>query len=265
MNTAAEMHRDTAADECGTRRRRRRHRVGDAGRKGASATAGGGERRDPPTDHRRLAGARATASSRTSSPRTWVSAATRCAKRSRRSPARVSSRSSPDAAPASWCSPTTGRPSCSRCASRSRASSPRLAAARRTDAATARPHGHRRGRARRARHRRPHGAAGPNTRFHRLLVEAANNALLAEMLNELMHVIEWMYTQRVARAGALVVGRARSDHRRASPIAMPPAPRRSPAITSARRATGTSRRGPRPDPVSEAADRAAVDAQRRCR
>ncbi len=36
-----------------------------------------------------------------------------------------------------------------------------------------------------------------NTRFHRLLVEAANNALLAEMLDELMHVIEWMYTRRV--------------------------------------------------------------------
>ena len=36
-----------------------------------------------------------------------------------------------------------------------------------------------------------------NTRFHRLLVETADNALLAELLDELMHVIEWMYTRRV--------------------------------------------------------------------
>jgi DNA-binding GntR family transcriptional regulator len=36
-----------------------------------------------------------------------------------------------------------------------------------------------------------------NTRFHRLLVEAANNELLADMLDGLMHVIEWMYTRRV--------------------------------------------------------------------
>ncbi len=51
-----------------------------------------------------------------------------------------------------------------------------------------------------------------NTRFHRLLVETADNALLAELLDELMHVIEWMYTRRVARAGVLVVGRARRHH-----------------------------------------------------
>ncbi|MGH9133431.1 MAG: GntR family transcriptional regulator [Ilumatobacteraceae bacterium] len=36
-----------------------------------------------------------------------------------------------------------------------------------------------------------------NTRFHRLLVDVADNALLTELLDGLMNVIEWMYTRRV--------------------------------------------------------------------
>jgi DNA-binding GntR family transcriptional regulator len=36
-----------------------------------------------------------------------------------------------------------------------------------------------------------------NTRFHRLLVEIADNELLTDLLDGLMHVIEWMYTRRV--------------------------------------------------------------------
>ena len=40
-----------------------------------------------------------------------------------------------------------------------------------------------------------------NTRFHRLLVESADNELLADMLDDLTHVIEWMYTRRVRERG----------------------------------------------------------------
>jgi DNA-binding GntR family transcriptional regulator len=40
-----------------------------------------------------------------------------------------------------------------------------------------------------------------NTRFHRLLVETADNELLADVLDDLTHVIEWMYTRRVRERG----------------------------------------------------------------
>jgi DNA-binding GntR family transcriptional regulator len=40
-----------------------------------------------------------------------------------------------------------------------------------------------------------------NTRFHRLLVETAGNDLLAGVLDDLTHVIEWMYTRRVRERG----------------------------------------------------------------
>lgn len=40
-----------------------------------------------------------------------------------------------------------------------------------------------------------------NTRFHRLLVESADNDLLAELSDALTHVIEWMYTRRVRERG----------------------------------------------------------------
>ncbi len=40
-----------------------------------------------------------------------------------------------------------------------------------------------------------------NTRFHGLLVETAGNELLAEVLDGLTHVIEWMYTRRVRQRG----------------------------------------------------------------
>ena len=40
-----------------------------------------------------------------------------------------------------------------------------------------------------------------NTRFHHLLVETAANSLLADVLDGLTHVIEWMYTRRVRERG----------------------------------------------------------------
>jgi DNA-binding GntR family transcriptional regulator len=40
-----------------------------------------------------------------------------------------------------------------------------------------------------------------NTRFHRLVVESADNELLVEVLDGLTHVIEWMYTRRVRERG----------------------------------------------------------------
>ena len=40
-----------------------------------------------------------------------------------------------------------------------------------------------------------------NTRFHALLVESAGNELLADVLDGLTHVIEWMYTRRVRERG----------------------------------------------------------------
>jgi len=37
-----------------------------------------------------------------------------------------------------------------------------------------------------------------NTRFHRLLAAAARNAMLAESIERLRHLIEWIYSQRIA-------------------------------------------------------------------
>lgn len=50
--------------------------------------------------------------------------------------------------------------------------------------------------------RRDHAALPAlNTRFHHTFAAAANNALLADMLDQLSHVIEWVYTKRIARRG----------------------------------------------------------------
>jgi DNA-binding GntR family transcriptional regulator len=38
-----------------------------------------------------------------------------------------------------------------------------------------------------------------NTRFHTLLAKSARNAMLAETIERLRHLIEWIYSQRIAR------------------------------------------------------------------
>ncbi len=49
-----------------------------------------------------------------------------------------------------------------------------------------------------------------NTRFHRVLGEAADNQLLSDMLDRLAHVIQWVYTSRIA----LRSHRSWSEHER---------------------------------------------------
>ena len=38
-----------------------------------------------------------------------------------------------------------------------------------------------------------------NTRFHTLLATTARNAMLAETIEHLRHLIEWIYSQRIAQ------------------------------------------------------------------
>ena len=52
-----------------------------------------------------------------------------------------------------------------------------------------------------------------NTRFHTLLATTARNAMLAEAIEHLRHLIEWIYSQRIAHVRPRLVAGAQPDRR----------------------------------------------------
>ena len=159
------------------------------------------QRRDPPPHHRRCPPARRTHPSRRSWPPSSASAATRCAKRCRRSPTRASSRSSRGAALVRWSCPTSGRAICSRCARSSKASSRRWRRKRRTLPPARRDRaGHQR-RARRRAVGRARRTSGPEQPLPRPARRRGGEPAARRDHTDLTNVIQWMYTRRLLERG----------------------------------------------------------------